>query len=60
MPTGGVQPTAENLKQWLDAGAHCVGLGSQLFVKNNDGSFDYDAIQKAAQLSVETFKNHKK
>lgn len=60
MPTGGVQPTAENLKEWLAAGAHCVGLGSQLFVKNNEGSFDFEAIKQAAALSVATFKEYKK
>lgn len=31
MPTGGVEPTRENLKAWFDAGAVCVGMGSNLF-----------------------------
>ncbi|MCA6078695.1 bifunctional 4-hydroxy-2-oxoglutarate aldolase/2-dehydro-3-deoxy-phosphogluconate aldolase [Fulvivirga sedimenti] len=31
MPTGGVKPERENLKQWFDAGAYCVGMGSALF-----------------------------
>jgi 2-dehydro-3-deoxyphosphogluconate aldolase/(4S)-4-hydroxy-2-oxoglutarate aldolase len=30
MPTGGVEPTSENLKAWFDAGVYCVGMGSQL------------------------------
>jgi 2-dehydro-3-deoxyphosphogluconate aldolase/(4S)-4-hydroxy-2-oxoglutarate aldolase len=30
MPTGGVEPTAENLKEWFEAGAICVGMGSKL------------------------------
>lgn len=34
MPTGGVKPTEENLKDWFDAGVHCVGMGSQLFTKD--------------------------
>ncbi len=34
MPTGGVKPTHENLKEWFDAGVHCVGMGSQLFTKD--------------------------
>jgi len=33
MPTGGVEPTVENLKAWFDAGVFCVGMGSQLFPK---------------------------
>lgn len=60
MPTGGVQPTDENLKEWLSAGAHCVGLGSQLFVKDNQGNFDLEAIKKAAEVAVEAFKKYKK
>jgi 2-dehydro-3-deoxyphosphogluconate aldolase/(4S)-4-hydroxy-2-oxoglutarate aldolase len=31
MVTGGVEPTEESMKRWYDAGAQCVGLGSQLF-----------------------------
>jgi 2-dehydro-3-deoxyphosphogluconate aldolase/(4S)-4-hydroxy-2-oxoglutarate aldolase len=31
MATGGVSAEPENLKSWFDAGASCVGLGSQLF-----------------------------
>ncbi len=34
MPTGGVSPTKENLKQWFEAGVTCVGMGSQLFPKD--------------------------
>ncbi|MHA7055807.1 beta/alpha barrel domain-containing protein [Aquimarina sp. M1] len=35
MPTGGVQPTLDNLKLWFNAGVSCVGIGSQLFNKND-------------------------
>jgi 2-dehydro-3-deoxyphosphogluconate aldolase/(4S)-4-hydroxy-2-oxoglutarate aldolase len=44
MPTGGVKPEEENLKAWFSAGATCVGMGSQLFVKKDDGEFDFDQI----------------
>ncbi|WP_405329044.1 bifunctional 4-hydroxy-2-oxoglutarate aldolase/2-dehydro-3-deoxy-phosphogluconate aldolase [Leeuwenhoekiella sp. LLG6367-2.1] len=44
MPTGGVSPTEENLNSWFNAGAHCVGIGSKLFIKNAEGIFDYPAI----------------
>ncbi|HTH55010.1 MAG TPA: bifunctional 4-hydroxy-2-oxoglutarate aldolase/2-dehydro-3-deoxy-phosphogluconate aldolase [Cyclobacteriaceae bacterium] len=30
MPTGGVEPSNENLQAWFDAGVYCVGMGSQL------------------------------
>jgi len=44
MPTGGVEPTEQSLTAWFTAGAHCVGLGSQVFVKSADGGYDYAAI----------------
>ncbi len=31
MPTGGVAPDYENLKNWFEAGVCCVGIGSKLF-----------------------------
>ncbi|MFY0654625.1 MAG: bifunctional 4-hydroxy-2-oxoglutarate aldolase/2-dehydro-3-deoxy-phosphogluconate aldolase [Cyclobacteriaceae bacterium] len=34
MPTGGVEPTEENLSKWFNAGVHCVGMGSQLITKD--------------------------
>ena len=33
MPSGGVEPTKENLKAWFDAGVVCVGMGSKLIDK---------------------------
>jgi 2-dehydro-3-deoxyphosphogluconate aldolase/(4S)-4-hydroxy-2-oxoglutarate aldolase len=60
MPTGGVQPTDENLQKWFSAGAHCVGLGSQLFVKDSEGSFDVAKIKESAALAVNAFNKYKK
>ena len=34
MPTGGVEPSNENLKAWFDAGVYCVGMGSQLITNS--------------------------
>ena len=31
MPTGGINPTKDNLQAWLDGGAVAVGVGSPLF-----------------------------
>jgi 2-dehydro-3-deoxyphosphogluconate aldolase / (4S)-4-hydroxy-2-oxoglutarate aldolase len=33
MPTGGVEPTHENLTKWFKSGVSAVGLGSQLLTK---------------------------
>ena len=45
MPTGGVSPDYDNLKKWFDAGAYCVGMGSQLMAKKSDGSYDLEKIE---------------
>ncbi|MDP4821564.1 MAG: bifunctional 4-hydroxy-2-oxoglutarate aldolase/2-dehydro-3-deoxy-phosphogluconate aldolase, partial [Saprospiraceae bacterium] len=44
MPTGGVEPTEENLRAWLEAGAVCVGMGSKLI---------------SAQVLQQRFKNNR-
>ncbi|MFD2563905.1 bifunctional 4-hydroxy-2-oxoglutarate aldolase/2-dehydro-3-deoxy-phosphogluconate aldolase [Aquimarina rubra] len=53
MPTGGVKPSLENLKLWFDAGVSCVGIGSQLFNKDDvkNGKFYKltDDIKEALQ-----------
>lgn len=35
MPTGGVEPTAESLMAWLNAGSTAVGIGSKLIGKDS-------------------------
>ncbi|MCR9251842.1 MAG: bifunctional 4-hydroxy-2-oxoglutarate aldolase/2-dehydro-3-deoxy-phosphogluconate aldolase [bacterium] len=54
MPTGGVSPTEENLKGWIEAGVHCVGMGSQLFPKDILANKDFGAITSkcAEALSI--------
>jgi len=44
MPTGGVSPTEDNLKQWFNAGVTCVGMGSQLFPKEVLAEKNYQYI----------------
>ncbi|HEY4156324.1 MAG TPA: bifunctional 4-hydroxy-2-oxoglutarate aldolase/2-dehydro-3-deoxy-phosphogluconate aldolase [Puia sp.] len=34
MPTGGVEPTMENLRAWFGAGVSAVGMGSRLITKS--------------------------
>lgn len=59
MPTGGVTTETESLKSWLKAGAHCVGIGSALFSKNNLGQYDYEAIKKNCSVAISTIKDAK-
>lgn len=61
MPTGGVDPTEDNLKTWFEAGVHCVGMGSKLFVKDADGQFDYSGLTdkvKDTLAIVQKIKRH--
>lgn len=54
MVTGGVAPTADNLKSWFSAGAFAVGMGSKLFPKEVVEAQDWKAI---SDLCKECFAN---
>jgi len=49
MPSGGVSPTQENLSEWFDAGAFCVGMGSALITKDIITRADYGALEETAR-----------
>jgi 2-dehydro-3-deoxyphosphogluconate aldolase/(4S)-4-hydroxy-2-oxoglutarate aldolase len=46
MPTGGVEPTRENLSAWFKAGVVCVGMGSQLFTKEIIAQKNWTLLQE--------------
>lgn len=52
MPSGGVEPSYENLMQWFSAGAYCVGMGSKLFPKKELQAKNYEAIRKRVEDSL--------
>jgi len=60
MPTGGVSPTKENLTDWFEAGVHCVGIGSKLLIKKEDGAFDYEGITKKVSSALNIVESLKK
>lgn len=50
MITGGVEPTEQNLSAWFNAGATCVGLGSQLITQAILNQSDWKTLaQKTAE-----------
>lgn len=55
MPTGGV--TVENLHEWIEAGAVCVGTGGSLTKGANTG--DFDAVEKEARRFIEAYNKTK-
>lgn len=57
MPTGGVSPTKESLKEWFDAGVTCVGLGSQLISKEIINGKDYAKLTQDMTNLMTIIKN---
>lgn len=61
MPSGGVEPTEESLKKWFNAGAYCVGMGSNLItgeiVRNKDFSLLEDRTREALSILEKIRKN---
>jgi 2-dehydro-3-deoxyphosphogluconate aldolase/(4S)-4-hydroxy-2-oxoglutarate aldolase len=56
MPTGGVEPTQENLSQWFQAGVYCVGMGSQLFDKKEIDNREFDSLGKKIKDALNVIK----
>ena len=60
MPTGGVSPTEESISSWFNAGVTCVGMGSKLMVKDDNGNYDYAKITSLVKSSLELISKYKK
>ena len=60
MPTGGVEPTEENLRAWFDAGVTCVGMGSNLFPKEALAAKDWGKITELCRQTLEIIKKVRK
>jgi len=49
MPTGGVMPTKENIRDWFEVGVAAVGIGSRLITKEAIASGDCATITKGVR-----------
>ena len=56
MVTGGVEPTAENLRGWFTAGASYVGMGSKLFPKDKVQAQDWQYVTDMCRMALEVAK----
>lgn len=56
MPTGGVSTSEDNLKSWFDAGATCVGIGSQLISNEILINKDFDGLREKVKQTLEIIK----
>jgi len=52
MVTGGVKPEEANLKAWFDAGASCVGMGSNLFPKEIIAAKEWGKISELCKNAL--------
>jgi len=60
MPTGGVSPTEESLKQWFDAGVVCVGMGSKLISEKIISERNFSALTSETQKALAIIKSVRK
>lgn len=60
MPTGGVAPNEENLSGWFNAGATCVGMGSQLISKDIIANKDYAKLEQDVKDALAIVKKVRK
>jgi 2-dehydro-3-deoxyphosphogluconate aldolase/(4S)-4-hydroxy-2-oxoglutarate aldolase len=56
MPTGGVTTAKDNLKSWFDAGAVCVGMGSQLITNEILQSQDMAVLEDIVKKTLAIIK----
>ncbi len=60
MPTGGVEPAEENLKQWFNAGVTAVGMGSNLITPEIISSHDWKTLTENVAGVIHMIKKYKK
>ena len=59
IPTGGVEPTEENLKAWFEAGACSVGMGSKLITKELVKNGEFSKIKDKASEALSIVKKYR-
>lgn len=57
MVTGGVEPTAENLRAWFSAGVFAVGMGSKLFPKDRVTAVDWAYVTDKCREALDIITN---
>ncbi len=60
MPTGGVEPTEQNLSAWFKAGVVCVGMGSQLISKETLDTKNWAKLEQGVADALAIIKKVKK
>ena len=60
MPTGGVEPSVENLNEWFDSGVTCVGLGSNLITKELVQKKEWETLSKRVAGAIKIAQMYQK
>lgn len=60
MPTGGVDPSEENLKQWFTSGVTCVGMGSNLITPELIANHDWKTLTEKITETLHIIKKYRK
>jgi 2-dehydro-3-deoxyphosphogluconate aldolase/(4S)-4-hydroxy-2-oxoglutarate aldolase len=60
MITGGVEPTEKSLSAWFNAGATCVGMGSQLFTRDILARKDWPLLTRTLEEALRISKQPEK
>lgn len=56
MPTGGVSPSEDNLKEWFGAGVTCVGMGSKLISKEIIENRNFEGLTQIVSDTINTIR----
>ena len=59
MPTGGVEPSEESLRQWFSAGVTCVGMGTTLITEKLVKAGDWTTLSKNVRNTLDIIKKLK-
>jgi 2-dehydro-3-deoxyphosphogluconate aldolase / (4S)-4-hydroxy-2-oxoglutarate aldolase len=57
MPTGGVEPTEASIRSWIEAGAACLGMGSNLITKELVDAKDWDGLARRVAACLQIVKS---
>ena len=60
MPTGGVEPSEENLEKWFTAGVTCVGMGSALITDKIIKTGDWNALTVKVRETLDMIRKIRK
>jgi 2-dehydro-3-deoxyphosphogluconate aldolase / (4S)-4-hydroxy-2-oxoglutarate aldolase len=60
MPTGGVDPTAESIGEWINAGVVAMGMGSRLITAEAIKAKDWKGIEEKVRATLELVKEAKR